>query len=252
MKIARILAALAGILTLGVLAVTAFGQDNTVWLCANKEILNVSERCLTDSESLEAFVLWDLTADSEVTCPPEDIQDEGWVGPDSEDETTSVTFLSPTTNCKPTSKALNLKEEEVTNVCEAVVSPGILPLHLPWQTLILLKTGITYEEIGESAGHGEPGYEVTCKTALGNVTDKCEKPATEGNDLPLDNLVGSATEVPLVDVLFPFKAVNSNKERAKCSVGGAESGAFEGEILLEALTNNGVPLSLETSDVNEA
>ena len=251
MKIARILAALAGILTLGVLAVTAFGQDNTVWLCANKEILNVSERCLTDSESLEAFVLWDLTADSEVQCVAGSITDEGWVGPDSEDETTEVNFVASTTNCKPTSKALNLKEEEATNVCQSVVSPGIVAVDLPWQTLILLKAGIAYEEIGESSGHGEPGYEVTCKTALGNVTDKCLKTA-EGNDLPLDNLVGSATEVPLVDVLFPFKPVNSNSERAKCSVGGAESGAFEGEILLEALTNNGVPLSLEVSDVNEA
>ena len=245
MKIVKIVGALVSVLALGVLAVSAFAADNTVWLCEEKVILGSSSRCLVDSENLEAFKFYDLTADSEVECAVGSITNEGWVGPGSEDEITLVTFSSPTTNCTPTAKALNLSEAEVTNVCEKV--EGVTPIHMPWATLLLLKAGISYDEIGEQGTNGEPGYELTCKTALGSVADKCEKPA-EGNDLEVNNLVGSATELPLVDVLFTLAPVNSDKERTKCSVGGAESGVLVGEILFEALSSSGSQLSLEVSE----
>ena len=248
MKIVKIAVALASVLAVGVLAVSAFGQDNTIWLCANKEILNAPERCLVIGENLETMKAYDLTADSEVECEAGAITHEGWVGPGSEDEITLTTFLEPTTRCKATSKALNLKEEEVTNVCEKVEKIGLL--HLAWATLLTLRAGIAYDETAERGSNGEPGYEVTCKTALGNVADKCEE-TTESSRSPLENLVGNATEVPLVDLLYLFFPAFSDKERWKCSVGGAESGVLFGEILIEALTSTGVPLSLEVSDVNE-
>lgn len=245
MKIVKIMGALIGVLAVGVLTVSAFAADNTVWLCAGKVIVSSSERCLVDSENLEAFHFYDLTADSEVVCSIGSVTDEGWVGPGSEDEITLVEFSSPTTNCTPTATALNLSEAEVTNVCEKV--EAVKAIHLEWATLLLLKGGVSYDEISEKSGKGEPGYELTCKTALGNVTDTCTKPA-EGNDLEVNNLVGNATEVPLVDILFSFTPVNTVKERTKCSVGGAESGVLVGEILLEALSSTGTPLSLEVSE----
>ena len=250
MKIAKFVGALVGVLMIGVLAVSAFGADNTVWLCAGTVVNGTgNSRCLTTSANLEVFHLWDLTADSEVECAAGSITAEGWVGPGSEDETTLVEFASSTTNCKPTSKALNLSEAEVTNVCEKVESPGVVAIHTPWATLLLLAltSGTTYDEVFEKGTNKQPGYEVTCKTALGNVTDKCEKTA-EIDDLEVNNLAGgSASEPPLVDVLFPFAPVNSKKEYAKCSVGGSESGAFEGEILLQAFSGS-TPVSLEVSE----
>lgn len=245
MKIIRIAVALASVLVLGVLAVSAFGQDNTIWLCAGLEILNLPERCLILSENLETFVFYDLTADSEVECPTGVVMNEGWVGPGSEDEITLITFLSP--GCTPTAKALNLKEESVTNVCEKVENTGLpTPVNFPAPTLLLLRAGVTYDEIG-----GTAGYAITCKTALGNVTDTCQKEASQENNLEALNLPGNATEFPLVSVLFTLTPVVSDAERVKCSVGGKESGALEGEILLQAFGSSGSEVSLETADVNE-
>ena len=249
MKTGRLIGALVGILAAGALAVTAFAADNTVWLCAGAEVTGTgNNRCLVEGENLETLLLWDLTADSEIECAVGSIQGEGWVGPGSEGEITSMTFLSVTTNCKPTAKALSLSEAEVTNVCESVVTPGVALLHLPWMGLIVLRAGVAYDEVRGKSG-GEPGIEITCKTALGDVTDKCERPVSTGDLLPDDNLVGSSSEKPLVDVLLPFKPVRSDEEREKCSVGGAESGALEGEVLLEALSATGVSLSLEVSEL---
>ncbi|HTU78202.1 MAG TPA: hypothetical protein VMF09_05525 [Solirubrobacteraceae bacterium] len=59
-----------------------------------------------------------MKEEAAVECASEIIQDEGWAGPDSEDETTSLSFEAPTENCKPVAKALNEEAKEVTNKCE--------------------------------------------------------------------------------------------------------------------------------------
>ena len=113
--------------------------------------------------------------------------------------------------------------------------------------LIVLRKGTAYDEVRGKSG-GEPGLEVTCKAALGNITDTCERPASTGALFEGLNLEGNSSEKPLVDVLLPFTPVTSTKEREKCSVGGAESGALETEVLLEALSTTGVPASLEVGE----
>ena len=178
-----------------------------MWLCAGKVIDSSSGRCLADGENLETFRFYDLTADTEFECAAGTIQGEGWVGPGSEGETTHIEFLSASTNCKPSSKALNLSEMEVTNVCEKL--EAINTIRLPYLSLLLLKQGESYNEVTAKSG-ANPGLEVTCKTALGNVTDKCEKPVGVGTLLEIDNLEGNATEAPLVDVLYPFAPVEGN------------------------------------------
>jgi hypothetical protein len=73
------------------------------------------------SSNLGAFKVEDMgTSAAAVECASQTVDGEGWAGPGSEDEITQVTFVESAKNCKPTAKALNLKNEEVTNACEKV------------------------------------------------------------------------------------------------------------------------------------
>jgi hypothetical protein len=234
--------ALLAVLALGVVAVSAFGADNTVWLCKEKPIIGASERCLVDSENEGVLHLEDMKADSAVECASGSVLDEGWVGPGSEDETTTVEFMNPTVNCKPSPKALNAKEEEVTNVCEAVTA--VEAQNLAWSTLLELVGGEKEDQIKPGPSKNQPGYLVTCKTALGTIDDTCNTVAGKEADVKVVNLPGTATEPPLVTV--EFSATILSELTAKCGVGGAESGLVVGNILFAALVG-GVLASLEVS-----
>jgi hypothetical protein len=233
---------LLAVLALAVAAVSALGADNTVWLCKEKPIITTSERCLVDSENEGVLRIEDMKADSSVECANGTILDEGWVGPGSEDEETTIEFMNPTTNCKPSPKALNAKEEEVTNVCEKLEQVEIQ--NLPWNTLLELVAGVSEDQIKPGPSGKQPGYLLTCKTALGSIDDVCNSTAGKEINIKVINLPGNATEPPLVTV--EFSATAQNDLSAKCSVGGAESGLIVGNILLAALVG-GVLASLEVS-----
>jgi hypothetical protein len=72
-------------------------------------------------------------------------------------------------------------------------------------------------------GNGEPGWTVTCINFAGGTTeDTCEAEAGKPGSLALTNEANG--------VLGTFDAITP---RAKCSVGGAETGKVEGTVLTE-------------------
>jgi hypothetical protein len=240
----KLIAGLFALVALCGLAATAFaaGNGNTVWLC-NGQFL-VLERCLVDSENLEVQKLYDLVAMSGVECTAEAVQDEGWVGPGSEDEVTTVIFLEATTLCKPTAKGLNTKEEEVTNACKKV--EAVLALNTPWATLVYLE-GTAVWDLLSAIGSKQPGYLIKCEIAGGTKqNDECLINASHTPLVEVLSLEGNATELPLVSALFPAVPLE-NAELATCSVGGAESGLVLGEDLQEGLIG-GTQVSLELSE----
>jgi len=249
MKKYTMMGALFAVLALSVTSIAAMmpaaaSALTTQWLCAEK-VVPKAEECFINSENLEIFLLQDRNADAQVECPVGDITDEGWVGPGAEDRTTKVTFKS----CVGSAKAENLKEEEVANDCKAEAAT-VSALNLPWKTKIEVVGGVNYDTITPVSGTKQPGYETTCKTALGSVTDKCEGSEAHPVLVRLDNLALEGTEFPLVDVLFPAKKselLEGEKEFAKCTIGGAESGFVLGEQLLAALIG-GAFVTLEVSE----
>jgi len=48
----------------------------------------------------------------------------------------------------------------------------VMPINLPWKTLLELISGSTVDQFTEGTG-GLPGYEITCNTFLGEVTVSC-------------------------------------------------------------------------------
>jgi hypothetical protein len=123
------------VVALGALTASALaaGNGNTVWLCNSKFI--TLERCLTVSENLSTVVFEDMTELGAAQCGPGAVLGEGWVGPGSEDETTSVSFTL--SKCSPPPKAENLSGELLTNICTLIVSFKML--NLPWKTVAYLK-----------------------------------------------------------------------------------------------------------------
>jgi hypothetical protein len=102
--------------------------------------------------------------------------------------------------------------------CESLVSTT--PKGLPWRTSLATNEGATRELITEDGG-GLPGFEVTCKTILGNVTDTCT-----GNTSALVKVVTGG-----VDETF-----DSQSETLSCSQGGLH-GKIEGTRLINNPTN---------------
>jgi hypothetical protein len=238
----KLIIGLFALLALSVVTASALAT-NTVWLCEGKQI-----RCLVNSENLETQLLYDLVAGSGVECEVGAVQDEGWVN-GSEDEVTTVTFLEPTTKCKPTAKGLNAKEEEVTNACKKV--EAVTALHLPWGTLVeegeLSSTNKAWDLLKELGSNGLPGYLIKCEIAGGTKqNDECLINASHTPLTELLNLAGNATELPLVSAVFP-ETLLAKAELATCSVGGTESGLVLGEDLQEALVG-GAQVSLELSE----
>jgi len=242
----RLIIALFALGALGVLASASFAADNTVWLCEGKE--PTSKSCLVNSEGEGNFTLEDMKEEAAIECTGADVTDEGWVGPGSEDETTRVTFKEEGKEpvCKPTAKALNEAGEEVANKCEKVT--GTSAVDLGWITLLELVAGVSKDRIKETT-HGQPGYTVKCKTSIIEIADECKsESAADDARVEVENLLGTATEPPLVTVTFPAET-EKKAEWADCSLGGKESGLVRGKVLIAALNSSGTAVSLEVSEV---
>jgi hypothetical protein len=235
----KLLVGIIGVLAFGVLAASAFaGNGNTVWLCNGQFITGTgNNRCLIQSENLTELLLGDMNESADVLCPVGSVLNEGWVGPGSEDETTKVEFMS---TCSTAGKAENLKGEEVANVCGGTGEAEAV--NLPWLTLVYLEGSLTRDIITAGIAGKEPGYKVKCTVAGLKITDECLSGATPVH-VELNLLEKEGTEPELVDVLF--KETLKQSEWAKCSLGGAESGLVEGEVLLAAVISGSiVPLDL--------
>jgi hypothetical protein len=240
------LLAVLAVCATAVIAATAFAaEEEALWLCASEPVPNAKE-CLTLSENLETLTFEDRRLEASVSCPPETVLDEGWVGPGPEDETTEVTFkMTGTPKCEKSAQALNLAEAEVTNKCGTFES--ITAVNLPWKTLAELVKGVLYDTLSPGSSGLRPGYATKCT----GVTDACLVPAAHLPLVLLINLTELEGSLLLVTLLFPGKKtelLEEEKEFAECSLAipQAESGVVRGEVLLTAV-RGGVAVSLEVS-----
>ncbi len=143
---------------------------------------------------------------------------------------------------------LLIKEAEVSSPsteCAIISGPcskleKIKGANLPWREELFETQKRIVSKI-EPDGNGEPGWAVTCKTALGSKTDTClsRGPGTlEEVSAETEKEYGRVTEGVLL-VLGEFL----NKGRAKCSEGGAESGEVAGKFAILLWNGNGLSIN---------
>ena len=142
---------------------------------------------------------------------------------------------------------LLVKKAEVANPeaeCTRVSGPcknleKVVGADLPWKDEVFEEGGKFVSKI-EPDGAGEPGWAVTCNTALGSRTDTClsRGPGTlEG--ISGENRVTSEVLLVLAEFLGLAKA--------KCSQGGEKSGEVAGQIAILLAGSSGANgLSLNT------
>jgi hypothetical protein len=138
-----------------------------------------------------------LAGKSEVECSG---TTAGTIGPGKYDRVESIHIAS----CKP------------IKVCSNVET--VIPKNLPWQTELTEKSGKVRDTIKEVSG--EPGWSVTCDTALGSKTDECLTEAGKEGSTTATN------EVTHGYILGEFGPTS----KAKCTEGGKESGEVGGII----------------------
>jgi len=170
---------------------------------------------LVTSESLGVVLLEDMgSTPAMVNC--EEVLNEGWVGPGSEDEVTSVVFMK---KCAVPAKAEKLNKEESTNFCKSGTEATATAVNLPWKTLIVLVGAVFLDQL-TAAGTG-PGYKVECTNILGGKsTDEC---TTQKGTTELTNEGASA-------VLSEFPAAPAESEFANCTIGGELQGLVSGNV----------------------
>jgi hypothetical protein len=101
-------------------------------------------------------------------------------------------------------------------------------LNLPWLTQLELMSGSappleTLDTLKTLTG--APGYEVICKTIIGNQTDECTGNTSVGiENMPTEN-----------DVLAIFDTLNGLSEKGTCAQGGVGTSEMVGEGLITAL-----------------
>jgi hypothetical protein len=147
---------------------------------------------------------------------------EGFVGPKNHDRITKI-------ETSPAQCVINKNCEKI----EAVEARD-----LPWQTEVYETEGKQLDNIS-AAGAGEPGWKVECKV-LGLVEeDICTQEASKPESLVLLNKATTVgTETQLL-VLATFQHLR----KAKCKVGGVESGEVKGSVALLQVNGWGLKIS---------
>ncbi|HEY5194267.1 MAG TPA: hypothetical protein VIJ39_10405 [Solirubrobacteraceae bacterium] len=114
-------------------------------------------------------------------------------------------------------------ECEGSGLCEKA-GAKVWPVHLPWLAEVVLDAGTTFLLHLTEAGSGFPGYEVVCKTLLGETTDECV------------GLVSALLENTATELLALFSLVEQEKEKeeATCTFTKEATGHLQGEGLLKA------------------
>jgi hypothetical protein len=212
--------ALLATLAFGAIAVASASALSSVWLV---NASTIASKVLVLSEATLLFEDMGLVP-AGFTCAL--VANEGWVGPGSEDEVTSVTFNVGSCFLDP--KSENLKEEAVSNSCTSIDSVSVIGL--PWKTLVVLSGTVFLDQI---TGTANPGYLVECVTSLGLVDDAC---TTQKGTTILENNSSNG-----VTAIFPKKP-EAESEFANCSVGGNLQGLVVGESL--TFTESGLPLTV--------
>jgi hypothetical protein len=138
---------------------------------------------------------------------------DGTIGPSNLDLILAITKELLGTNDKITCSF------DKKGACTSATATA-LAVNLPWLTLIKL-VGTEVRDVIEKdpngGATGNPGWKVTCGTALGEVTDECT--LAEGNT-GLKTVAGVGVEA-IFDVKSP---------KANCSQGGAGTGEVSGPV----------------------
>jgi hypothetical protein len=188
--------------------------------------------------------LYDLEEHWLVECDTGFVLSEGWVGPGSDDEVTSVEFMEPENHCTAPEKALSIEEREVANVCENTGDVKLKTVHLPWLSTIYLEGTTTLLLLSETT-NGVPGYLLVCLVATVKIEDECLSHAAHTMTLTVENLKESGVANLVSESFLPEPA---KTELAECSLKkGKEIGLVLGETLAEAL-EGGTAVNLETSE----
>jgi hypothetical protein len=153
--------------------------------------------------------------------------DSGTVGPHALDLIATITAELEGTNNTITCKF----DPGKTGSCEAGTAPTAKAVNLPWHTELTLFPGSELRDMimkdGQAAGV-DPGWAITCKTILGNVTDTC---TTALGSVKVENVARG--------VLALFDKV-SNEKLAECKVLAGEAarkaGLVTGDITIEPLS----------------
>jgi len=156
----------------------------------------------TDDESVGTLLLEDMNATlgADVECTG----------------TTSTGTVSATTDtvATVTFTLADCKLGARSTPCTSVTK--VEAVNLPWATTLTLVSGEFIDTISAGSSGKSPGYAITCKTALGNVTDTCTK-TTEGTSVT--SVTGGVEST--------FKPA----EEGNCSVGGEKEALLEGKVL---------------------
>jgi hypothetical protein len=157
--------------------------------------------------------------ETQVTCTG---FDDGFVGPHALDLILAVTAELLGTNKKITCSFVAGKN----GGCEASTAPTAEAVGLPWRTELYLR-GAEVRDMITPDGAGNPGWAVTCKTILGNMTDTC---TTALGSTALANVAAGVSAT--------FDKVSSEENPANCKLGGgaerAKVGLVSGSDLIES------------------
>ncbi|HEV7937084.1 MAG TPA: hypothetical protein VGP18_03560 [Solirubrobacteraceae bacterium] len=248
MRRLRILVSLLGVTALGVLFAGAGTSYAFEWLCAGAAVVTKGN-CLFRGVNSTPFTLQDIGAEYSIECAAEKVTSEGTVGPGAADETTAVHIAGEgkEPNCKPSTKALNLEGNEVSNTCDKLVS--FAAVDTPWTTTLEEEvTGPMWWDLINTGKASGAGYETKCLIfgSTIEVADTCisgtmaESGSGEAVLVLLENLPEGLVGMVFNEVsLFPGQIDN-------CSYGSLESGLVKGEIILSA-ESGGKEVSLEIS-----
>ncbi len=117
--------------------------------------------------------------------------------------------------------------------CEEFTDPSE-PRNLPWQLEAFEEAGKVRGKITDGkSGKEAPGAEATCKVLGLTDTDECND---ETGTALLENKSTAGILLVLADL-------ESKSGKAKCSLGGAESGVVEGTVTIFTISGGGLRLS---------
>jgi hypothetical protein len=143
----------------------------------------------------------------------------GTVGPHALDSIETITAELLGTNKKITCAF----DPGKNGGCETGTAPTAEAVNLSWHTELYL-VGTEVRDMITSGGAGNPGWAVTCKTILGNMTDTCTAA-----------LGSTKVENVAAGVLALFDA---NSQNADCKLGGGAlrvgQGLVRGDVTIES------------------
>lgn len=236
-KMKRLFAGAFAAVLLPMLAVVTTSASAFEFLCGGEAI---TSSCPSHLVNLGIGTFEDRgSIPGKVECEPEAITSEGSITKPTEGETTSVTFN--VAKCKASAKALNLKEEEVTNNCSKLEK--VEAVNLPWTITLEEELTKLWWVLIRKTEAAEPGYKITCEAGgLKGIADTCIELPQHTVLILLENLNEAETiEGVSIHLLSGFflgaPELLEPEEMSNCSLGGEHEGIVIGEYLIWVLRN---------------